>query len=100
MHKGCGDASMRKRHAQATSVKHSGRESGNQNKGTLSSPWGICACRVAVLQTSAEKKKKKRENNREIAHTIPQDDHITPHMNEAFVSMWDPCAYGRTHGWL
>lgn len=92
-HKGCGDASMRKRRAQATSLKHSERESGNQNKGKLSNPWGDLCVRgnVCLKNKTTEIALKMR--------IIPQDDHITPQMNEAFVTPWDPSAYGRTHGW-
>lgn len=64
--KGCGDASMRKRRAQATSVEHGERESGNQNKGKLSSPRGICA-RIGWRIRKPFK-----------TRTILHDDHIHP----------------------
>lgn len=53
---------------QATSARHVGRESGRQNKGKLSSPWGICT--VLLLK---KKKKKKVEVLKMLP--IPEDDH-------------------------
>lgn len=97
-HKGCGDASMRKRSAQATSLNHSKRESGNQNKGKLSSPWGICrgwrCCWKCLLW---KKNPKSRYSPKNVHH--PSRWPHNPRDEWAFVRPWDPSAYGRTQGW-
>ncbi|CAB1434636.1 unnamed protein product [Pleuronectes platessa] len=92
-HKGCGDASMRKRRSQATSLRHVERESGNHNKGKLSSPGGVWG------GTSAKVKQQEKRDRALKMCSIPQDDHAALEMNGPFVCAWDPCASGRTHGW-
>ncbi|KAK2917437.1 hypothetical protein Q8A73_004183 [Channa argus] len=79
--KGCGDASMRKRRAQATSLKHGERESGNQNMGGQVEQSRGGGSRAA-LETSAPRRRRKCAN----AH-CPDDDHITLGMNGVFVGL-------------
>lgn len=82
---------MRKRRARATSLEHGGRESGNRNKGKLSSPWGICVC---VLE------KEQHTHTHIYIYEIKPLKRVpslkmTLEMNEGFLlrARRDPCSY-------
>lgn len=84
--------------AQATSPRRGERESGKQNKGKLSSPWGRGGEGDVRAGWRCWKRPLKERESTSIdvalkMRPIPQGDHITPEMNGAFVSAGDPCAY-------
>lgn len=78
-HKGCGDASMRKRRAQATSVKHGEKRKWQPKQGQIEQSLGDLCVRGGCAGNVCLKK------NPEMQRTSPQDDHITREMNAPFV---------------